>query len=167
MPRPFASYDDLDRARIMLGNPPPDLPRKYMPLWQEHPPAQCAAFARALYEYLLRVPQPGLQASSSEESDGYVNDDPAFTPLLPLPGFAFDQNPPDPLTLEPMQPQGSTLIDRCILFKWEYDGWCMGVIKSQNTNPRTRVAGKVANFPVYYTMDKTTGTHAPPTAMPD
>ena len=29
-------------------------------------------FAQALYEYLLRVPQPGLLASSSEESDGYV-----------------------------------------------------------------------------------------------
>ena len=68
----FSSYGDLDRARIMLGTPPVDLPRKYMPLWQEHAPAQCAAFARALYEYLLRVPQPGLQASSSEESDGYV-----------------------------------------------------------------------------------------------
>jgi hypothetical protein len=98
--------------------------------------------------------------SSSVEPDGYVYDDPAFIPLLPPPGFAFDQNPPDPLTLEPMQPQGSTLIDRCILFKWEYDRWCMGVIKSQNTNPRTRVAGKVANFLVYYTMDKTTGIHA-------
>ena len=36
----------------------------------------------------------------------------------------------------------------------------MGVIRSQNTNPRTRVANKVANFLVYYTMDKTTGTHA-------
>ena len=159
MPRPFASYDDLDRARIMLGNPPPDLPRKYMPLWQEHAPAHCAAFAQALYEYLLRVPQPGLLASSSEESDGYVYDDQVFTPLLPPPGFAFDQNPPNPSTLEPMHPQGSILLDRYILFKWEHDGWCRGVIKSQNTNPRTRVAGKVANFHVYYTMDKTTGTH--------
>ena len=36
----------------------------------------------------------------------------------------------------------------------------MGVIRSQNTNPRTRVANKVANFLVYYTMDKTTGIHA-------
>ena len=36
----------------------------------------------------------------------------------------------------------------------------MGVIKSQNTNPRTRVAGKVANFLVYYTTDNTTGIHA-------
>jgi hypothetical protein len=36
----------------------------------------------------------------------------------------------------------------------------MGVIRSQNTNPRTRVAGKIANFLVYYAMDKTTGTHA-------
>ena len=36
----------------------------------------------------------------------------------------------------------------------------MGVIRSQNTNPRTRVAGKVANFFVYHTMDKPTGTHA-------
>ena len=71
-----------------------------MPLRQEHAPAHCAAFAQALYEYLLRVPQPGLLASEEEESDGYVNDDPAFTPLLPLPGFAFDQNPPDPLALE-------------------------------------------------------------------
>jgi hypothetical protein len=59
-----------------------------------------------------------------------------------------------------MQLQGSTLIDRHILFKWEYDGWCMGVIRSENTNPRTRVAGKIANFLVYYAMDKTTGTHA-------
>jgi len=82
------------------------------------------------------------------------------SPSGPPPGFAFDQNPPDPLTLEPMQLQGSTLIDRHILFKWEHDGWCMGVIRSQNTNPRTRVAGKAANFLVYYAMDKTTGTHA-------
>ena len=36
----------------------------------------------------------------------------------------------------------------------------MGVIKSQNTNPRTRVAGKVANFLVFYTTDNTTGIHA-------
>jgi hypothetical protein len=109
-------------------------------------------FAKALHEYLLRVPQPGLLASSSEESDGYVYDDPAFTPLLPPPGFTFDQNPPDtlshptPVPSNLMHPQGSTLIDRYILFKWEHDGWCMGVIRSQNTNPRTRVAGKVANF---------------------
>ena len=111
-------------------------------------------------EYLLCVPQPGLLVSSSEESDGYVYDDPAFTPLLSLPGFTFDQNPPNPSAFEPMHPQGSTLIDRYILFKWEHDGWCMGVIRSQNTNPRTRVARKVANFFVYYTMDKATGTHA-------
>ena len=97
-------------------------------------------------EQIDRVPQPGPLASSSEESDGYVHDDPAFTPLLPPPGFAFDHNPPDPLALEPLKPQGSTLIDRYILFNWEHDGWCMGVIKSQNTNPRTRLAGKVANF---------------------
>ena len=132
-----------------------------MPLWQAHAPAQCAAFAVALHEHLLCVPQPGLPLpSSEEESDGYVHDDPAFTPLLPPPGFAFDQNPPDPSTLEPMHPQGSTLLDRSILFKWEHDGWCMGVIRSQNKNPRTRVAGQVANFFVLYPMDNSTGTHA-------
>jgi hypothetical protein len=31
---------------------------------------------------------------------------------------------------------------------------------AQNTNPRTRVAVKVANFLVYYTTDNTTGIHA-------
>jgi hypothetical protein len=36
----------------------------------------------------------------------------------------------------------------------------MGVIRSQNTNPRTCIAGQVANFLVHYTMDNTTGTHA-------
>ena len=120
-------------------------------------------FAQALYEYLLRVPQPGSLPSSSEESDGYVYDDPVFNPLLPPPGFAFDQNPPDPSTLEPKNPQGSTLLGRHILFKWEHDGWCMGVIKSQNKNSRTRVAGQVANFFVLYPMDNSTGTHALPT----
>ena len=59
-----------------------------------------------------------------------------------------------------MHPQGSTLLDRSILFKWEHDGWCMGVIRSQNKNPRTRVAGQVANFFVLYPMDNSTGTHA-------
>ena len=157
----FLNLDNLARVRIMLGNPPPGLLQKHMPLWQAHAPAQCAAFAVALHEHLLCVPQPGLPlSSSSEESDGYVHDDPVFTPLLPPPGFAFDQNPPDPSTLEPMHPQGSTLLDRSILFKWEHDGWCMGVIRSQNKNPRTRVAGQVANFFVLYPMDNSTGTHA-------
>ena len=82
------------------------------------------------------------------------------TPLLSPPGFAFDLHPPDPSTLEPLNPQGSTLLGRHILFKWEHDGWCMGVIKSQNKNSRTRVAGQVANFFVLYPMDNSTGTHA-------
>ena len=118
----FLHLDDI--ARIMLGNPPPELPRKHMPLlhlWQAYAPAACATFARELYVHLLRAPQPALLTPSSEESDGYVPDAPDFIPLLPPPGFAFDQNPPDPLTLEPMQPQGSTLIDRYILFKWEHN----------------------------------------------
>ena len=34
------------------------------------------------------------------------------------------------------------------------------MIKSQNKNPRTRVAGQVANFFVLYPMDNSTGTHA-------
>jgi hypothetical protein len=59
-----------------------------------------------------------------------------------------------------MHPQRSTLLGRYILFKWEHDGWCMGVIRSQNKNPRTLVAGQVANLFVSYTMDNTTGTHA-------
>ena len=35
-----------------------------------------------------------------------------------------------------------------------------GVIRSQNTNLRTRIDGQVANFLVNYTMDNTTGTYA-------
>ena len=156
----FLNLDNLARVRIMLGNPPPGPLQKHMPLWQAHAPAQCAAFAVALHEHLLCVPQPGLPLSSSEEeSDGYVHDDPTFTPLLPPPGFALDQNPPDPSTLEPMHPQGPTLVGRSILFKWEHDGWCIGVISSQNKNSRTRVAGQVANFFVLY-PDTSTGTHA-------
>ena len=156
----FLNLDNLARARIMLGNPPPGLLRKHMPLWQAHAPAQCAAFAVALHDHLLRVPQPGSPSSSSEDSDGYVYDDPVFTPLLPPPGFAFDPHPPDPSTLEPLNPQGSTLLGRHILFKWEHDGWCLGRITSQNKNSRTRVAGQVANFFVLYPMDNSTGTHA-------
>ena len=68
----FLNLDDLARARIMLGNPPLGLLQKHMPLWQAHAPAQCAAFAVALHEYLLHIPQPGFRSSSLEESDGYV-----------------------------------------------------------------------------------------------
>jgi hypothetical protein len=59
----------------MLGNPPPQLLQKHMPLWRAFAPARCAAFALALYLHLLHIPTPTLGASSEEESDGYLDAD--------------------------------------------------------------------------------------------
>jgi hypothetical protein len=103
--------------------------------------------------------RPTLGASSSEESDGYLDDDDVFTPLTPPPGLALDPDPPDPSLLEPMNPHGAALVGRHIPFRRENFGWCLGIIRSRNQSPRTKVAGNIANFHIYYAADKTTGTY--------
>jgi hypothetical protein len=59
-----------------------------------------------------------LGASSSEESDGYLDDDDFFTPFIPPTDFALDPAPPDSSSSSPRTPAAqpvTALVGRHIL----------------------------------------------------
>jgi hypothetical protein len=85
-------------------------------------------------------------------------------PKEPPPGFKFDLAVPSPEELsfskERVHAVADTLLGRHLLYRWPDVGWCVGLIKSRNTDARVmRKIGGVnekVNFFIHYQIDDTT-----------
>ena len=153
----FHSMTRQEQVSVALGEPPPKLLQKQIRAWKEEALPLCGEFTRSLRSHLISIQRTPADLTSSDESASSSEDD--LEPLEPPPGFRFAPAAPAQAELEPLNPNGQTLIGSHILYKWPREGWQHGMLVKWNDNPQYKIGKKIVNFMAHYPCDGSTPRH--------
>ena len=71
--------------------------------------------------------------------------------------LSFAASPPP--ALEPKNPAQEMLVGEFVLYNWPSVGWCVGIVREDNTGRRFKMDGEVINFRIHYEIDDDTSSH--------
>jgi hypothetical protein len=141
----------------MLGNPPVGLLAKNIVIWATEAAQRCDRFTHDLLSHIsASAPSLAMCLSSDSEDLSDEEEEDLFSPLIPPPPFTVETAPQYSTALQPLHPDGRSLLGKHIYYKWPGDGWCLGRITEWNSDPTVKYHGKFINFKVYYACDDTT-----------